>query len=159
MKTNWIGHILRRDRLITQVIEGKIEELTGRRGRRCKRLLRGSIISHSVDNSLWKKLWTCRKTGYEVNQLYTKEQLCSRHATGCHNVHALLHCFCSLLFPHSQNHALTPSLGLKIRNYTVLHRVMCSCPVESFWLGYICHDTSQHHSKLHTQHFFSSFYK
>ena len=33
-KANWIGHILRRNRLLKQVIEGKIKgeiELTGRR--------------------------------------------------------------------------------------------------------------------------------
>ena len=36
-KANWIGHILRRNSLLQQVIEGKIEggkEVTGRRGRR-----------------------------------------------------------------------------------------------------------------------------
>jgi hypothetical protein len=40
-KTNWIGHILRRNCLLKHVLEGKIEgriEVTGRRGR-CKRLL------------------------------------------------------------------------------------------------------------------------
>jgi hypothetical protein len=41
-KVNWIGHILRRNRLLKHVIEGKLEgriEMTGRRGRRCKQLL------------------------------------------------------------------------------------------------------------------------
>jgi hypothetical protein len=41
-KANWIGHILRRNCLLKHVIEGKIEgriEITGRRGRRRKRLL------------------------------------------------------------------------------------------------------------------------
>jgi hypothetical protein len=41
-KVNWIGHILRRNCLLKQVIEGKIEgriEVTGRRGRRRKHLL------------------------------------------------------------------------------------------------------------------------
>ena len=41
-KANWIGHILRRNCLLKQVIEGKIEgrvEVTGRRGRRRKQLL------------------------------------------------------------------------------------------------------------------------
>jgi hypothetical protein len=36
-KANWIGHILRRNCLLKQVIEGKIKgriEVTGRRGRR-----------------------------------------------------------------------------------------------------------------------------
>jgi hypothetical protein len=49
-------------------------EMAGRRGRRRKQLLddlkenerileieRGSSRSHSVENSLWKRLWTCRK--------------------------------------------------------------------------------------------------
>ena len=41
-KTNWIGHILPENCLLKCVIEGKIEgriEVTGRRGRRRKRLL------------------------------------------------------------------------------------------------------------------------
>jgi hypothetical protein len=41
-KTNWIGHILRRNCLLKHVIEGKLEgriEMTGRRERRRKQLL------------------------------------------------------------------------------------------------------------------------
>jgi hypothetical protein len=41
-KANWIGHILRRNFLLKQVIEGKIKgqiEVTRRRGRRRKKLL------------------------------------------------------------------------------------------------------------------------
>jgi hypothetical protein len=41
-KANWIGHILCRNCLRKHVIEGKIEgrmDVTGRRGRKCKRLL------------------------------------------------------------------------------------------------------------------------
>ena len=41
-KANWIGHILRRNCLLQQVIEGKIKgqtEVTIRRGRRRKKLL------------------------------------------------------------------------------------------------------------------------
>jgi hypothetical protein len=41
-KVNWIGHILRRNCLLKQVIEGKIKgqiEVTRRRGRRRKKLL------------------------------------------------------------------------------------------------------------------------
>jgi hypothetical protein len=41
-KTKWIGHILRRNCLLKQVIEGKIEgriEVTGRRGKRSRELL------------------------------------------------------------------------------------------------------------------------
>ena len=41
-KANWIGHILRRNCLLQRVIEGKIQggiEVTGRRGRRRRKLL------------------------------------------------------------------------------------------------------------------------
>ena len=41
-KDNWIGHILRRNCLLKQVIEGKIKgemDVTRRRGRRRKKLL------------------------------------------------------------------------------------------------------------------------
>jgi hypothetical protein len=41
-KANWIGHILRRNCFLKQVIERKVEgriEVPGRRGRRCKQLL------------------------------------------------------------------------------------------------------------------------
>jgi hypothetical protein len=41
-KANWIGHMLRRNCLLKQVIEGKIKgqiKVTRRRGRRCKKLL------------------------------------------------------------------------------------------------------------------------
>jgi hypothetical protein len=41
-KANWIGHILHRNCLLQQVIEGKIKggiEVTGRRGRRRRKLL------------------------------------------------------------------------------------------------------------------------
>ena len=41
-KANWIGHILRRNCLLEQVIEGKIKggiEVTRRRGRRNRKLL------------------------------------------------------------------------------------------------------------------------
>ena len=41
-KANWIGHILRRNCILKQVIEGKLKggmELTRRRGRRRRKLL------------------------------------------------------------------------------------------------------------------------
>jgi hypothetical protein len=41
-KANWMGHILRRNCLLQQLIEGKIKgaiEVTGRRGRRRRKLL------------------------------------------------------------------------------------------------------------------------
>jgi len=40
-KANWIGHILRSNCILKHVIEGNVEgriEVTGRRGRRCKKL-------------------------------------------------------------------------------------------------------------------------
>jgi len=61
------------------VTEGKIEgkiELTGRGGRRRKQLLdglkdKGEYFNlkwkHYVENSLWKKLQTCRKTDCRMN--------------------------------------------------------------------------------------------
>jgi hypothetical protein len=51
-------------------------EVTGRQGRRRRKLLGdfkerrilsfegGSSGSHYVESSLWKRLWTCRKTDY-----------------------------------------------------------------------------------------------
>jgi hypothetical protein len=75
-KSNWIGHILRRNCLLKHVIEGKIVVriyVTGRQGRRREELLddlkektsywkqRGGTRSQSMENSLWKRLWTCRK--------------------------------------------------------------------------------------------------
>jgi hypothetical protein len=77
-KANWIGHILRRNCLLQRVIEGNIQrgiEVTGRQGRRRRKLLDdlkerilsfegGNSGSHYVESSLWKRLWTCRKTDY-----------------------------------------------------------------------------------------------
>ena len=79
-EANWIGHILRRNCLQQRVIEGKIKgriEVTGSRGRRRRKILDdlkerrgyssfegGSSRSHYVERSLWKRLWTCRKTDY-----------------------------------------------------------------------------------------------
>ena len=78
-KANCICHILRRNCLLQQVIEGKIKgqiEVTRRRGRRRKKLLDdlkdrrilsiegGSSRSHCVEESFWKRLWTCRLTDY-----------------------------------------------------------------------------------------------
>jgi hypothetical protein len=58
-KTNWIGDILRRNCLLRQVIEGKIREgieVTGRRGRRRRKLLDdlkgGSEYSHLKEEAL-----------------------------------------------------------------------------------------------------------
>jgi hypothetical protein len=66
-KANWIGHILRRNCLLQQVIEGKIKggrEVTGRRGRRRRKLLddhkerRG--YSHLKEETLDRTMWIAR---------------------------------------------------------------------------------------------------
>ena len=78
-KTNWTGHILRWNCLILHVMEINIEgrvEVTGRRGRRYKMLKkredtgieREGTRSHSVEKLLWKRLWTCRKKDYRMNE-------------------------------------------------------------------------------------------
>jgi len=64
-KANWIGHILRRNCLLKQVIEGKIKggiEVTGRRGRRRRKLLddlkerRGysHLKKEALDRTMWR---------------------------------------------------------------------------------------------------------
>ena len=64
-KANWIGHIIRRNCLLQQVIEGKIKGQTGvkrRRGRRRKKLLddfkdrRGyyQLKEEAVDRTMWR---------------------------------------------------------------------------------------------------------
>ena len=64
-KANWIGHILRRNCLLKQVIEGKIMgemEVTRRRGRRRRKLLgdlkdrRGysHLKEEAVDRTVWR---------------------------------------------------------------------------------------------------------
>ena len=69
-KANWIGHILRRNCLLKQVIEGKIKgemEVARRRGRRRKNLLddlkdrRG--YSHLKEETLDRTLWRNRFGG------------------------------------------------------------------------------------------------
>jgi len=64
-KANWIGHILRRNCLLKQVIEGKIKgeiEVARRRGRRRKKLLddlkdrRGyyHLKEEGLDRTMWR---------------------------------------------------------------------------------------------------------
>ena len=69
-KANWIGHILRRNCLLKQVIEGKIKgetEVARRRGRRRKKLLddlkdrRG--YSHLKEEALNRTMWRDRFGG------------------------------------------------------------------------------------------------
>jgi hypothetical protein len=66
-KANWIGHILRRNCLLQQVVERKIKggiEVKGRRGRRGRKLLddlkerRG--YSHLKEDVLDRTMWTAR---------------------------------------------------------------------------------------------------
>jgi len=66
-KANRIGHILRRNCLLQRVIEGKIQggiEVTGRQGRRCRKLLddlkerRG--YSHKKEEALDRTMWRAR---------------------------------------------------------------------------------------------------
>jgi len=65
---NWIGHILRRNCLLKQVIEGKIKgemEVTRRRGRRRKKPLddlkdrRGysHLKEEALDRTIWRQLF------------------------------------------------------------------------------------------------------
>ena len=63
-KANWIGHLLRRNCLLKQVIEGKIKgemDVARRRGRRRKKLLddlkdrRG--YSHMKEEALGRTMW------------------------------------------------------------------------------------------------------
>jgi len=72
-KANWIGHVLRRNCLLQRVIEGKIQggiEVTGRRGRRRRKLLddlkerRGYtyLEEEALDRTIWKRFWTCSNT-------------------------------------------------------------------------------------------------
>jgi hypothetical protein len=64
-KANWIGHILRQNCLLKEVIEGKIKgemEVTKRQGRRCKKLLddlkdrRGysHLKEEALDHTMWR---------------------------------------------------------------------------------------------------------
>jgi hypothetical protein len=69
-KANWIGHILRRNCLLQQVIKGKIKgkiEVTGRRGRRRRKLLddlkKGRGYSHLKEEALDRTMWKARFGG------------------------------------------------------------------------------------------------
>jgi hypothetical protein len=74
-KVAWIGYILRRNCLLKYIIEGKIGG-TRRRGRRRKQLLddlkearrywklKEEAQDRTLWRTVWKRLWTCRKTDY-----------------------------------------------------------------------------------------------
>ena len=64
-KSDWIGHILRRNCLLQHVIQGKIDEtieVTGRRGRRIEQLLEDlmktrrywKLKADALDRTLWR---------------------------------------------------------------------------------------------------------
>jgi hypothetical protein len=66
-KANWIGQILRRNCLLQRVIEGKTKggiEVTGRRGRRCRKLLddlkERKGCSHLKEKALDCTMWRAR---------------------------------------------------------------------------------------------------
>jgi len=66
-KSNWFGHILCRNYLIEQVIEGKIKggiEVRGRRGRRLRKLLddlkERRRYSHLKEEALDRTMWRAR---------------------------------------------------------------------------------------------------
>jgi hypothetical protein len=83
MKDDLTGHIMCRNCFLTHVVQGRLErkiEWKRRRGRRRKQLLddfkerileiyRESTRSYCVENSLWKGLWSRRKTDYELMTL------------------------------------------------------------------------------------------
>ena len=92
-KDNWIGHILRRNCLIKQVIEEKIKgemELTRRRGRRCMKLLvdlkdRGGythLKEEALDRTVWRDRFgggfgpVVRQNTKLMNGLHVKYPLC-----------------------------------------------------------------------------------
>ena len=72
-KANWIGHILRRNCLLKQVIEGKIKgelEVIRRRGRRRRKLLDDLKVrrgySHLKEEALDRTMWrNCFGRGFE----------------------------------------------------------------------------------------------
>ena len=63
-KANWIGHILRRNCHLKRVVKGKIKrgiEVTGRRGRRRRKLLddlkERRVYSHLKEEALDRTMW------------------------------------------------------------------------------------------------------
>ena len=69
-KANWIGHVLRKNCLLEQVIEGMIKgemEVTRRRGRRRKKLLDDlkdrSGYSHLKEEAIDRTMWRNRFGG------------------------------------------------------------------------------------------------
>jgi hypothetical protein len=76
MKANWAGHNLRSNYLLKHVTEGKIEGRVsdGKQGRRRRQLLDDlketrEYWNMQEENSVWKRLWTSRKTDYGMNNI------------------------------------------------------------------------------------------
>jgi hypothetical protein len=83
-KANWISHTFRRNSLLKHVIEGKKEDSTnvrGKRGGRRKHIMDnlkesrgywelkwGSTITDSSENWDWKRLRSCHKADYGLNE-------------------------------------------------------------------------------------------
>ena len=82
-RANWTGHILCRKCLLKSITEVKTEgriEVTKRWGIRhtqpewtygnvkIPKIQTGSTKSHTVENLLRKRLWTCLKTDYRMNE-------------------------------------------------------------------------------------------
>ena len=95
-KFNWIGHILRRNCFLKQVIEGKIKgemEVARRRGRRRKKLLddlkdrRGysRLKEEVLDRTIWRHCFgggfgpVVRQNTEWMNILHCRHQYFSRH--------------------------------------------------------------------------------
>jgi hypothetical protein len=108
-KTTWIGHILRRYRLLKHVIEGIIytrKEVTGRRGKSLKQLLgdlKGTteywkLEEKALDRTLWKTRlgrgfgpvvrlwneWTCFKLRFKILKAVILKNINSRYMTQYH---------------------------------------------------------------------------
>ena len=98
-KANWIGHILRRNCLLQQVVEGKIKgqiEVTRRRGRMRKKLLddlkdrRGycQLKEEALDRTMWRNRFG-RGFGPVVWQI-TDDVLPDAQKLGCSHSSKLL---------------------------------------------------------------------
>ena len=107
-KANWIGHMLRRNCLLKQVIEGKIKgemEVTRRRGRRRRKLL-GDLksrrgYSHLKEEALDRTMWRARfGTGFgPVVRQTTKRMTVPNWGTGTAHLLHFLHGLIPLLLP------------------------------------------------------------
>jgi hypothetical protein len=113
-KANWIGDILRRNCHLKHVIEGKTD-MKGWRRRRLKQplddfkekktysKLKEKALDCTVENSLWKRLRTCRKTDYRMKRLRTcrktdnrmNEEYCTDFRILCPNQLLLMQFLCT----------------------------------------------------------------